>query len=319
MVAIESAQGIGLDGRNPLITVAMPIYNAGEFLRLAVLSVVAQTFSDWELLIIDDGSTDDALVGISDIDDQRIRIIHDGENRGLGARLNEAIDLAQGKYFARMDQDDVSFPERFEYQVKRLESEPGLDLVAVRSVAISGKNELLGLLPYDSSTADICAKPWRGFYLVHPTWMGRTDWFRKCRYATPSPYLCEDQEFLLRTYESSKFDIIPMELFAYRLRDDVAWKKLIKTRCSVFQVQFQHFVAKGQFGFLVLALSVFVGRLLMDGMLILANKRNVKHFDEYPTIAARWRLVLDRLNNVAVSDSSIPEFVMLDDSSVNDL
>lgn len=297
MVEIESAQGISLEGRKPLITVAMPIYNAGEFLRLAVLSVVAQTFSDWELLIIDDGSTDNAIAGISDIEDRRIHIIQDGKNRGLGARLNEAIDLAQGQYFARMDQDDVSFPERFEYQVKRLEAQPELDLVAVRSVAISGKNELLGLLPYDCSTADICAKPWRGFYLAHPTWMGRTEWFRKHRYATPAPYFCEDQEFLLRTYESSKFDIIPMELFAYRLRDGVAWKKLIKTRYSVLRVQFRHFKAKGQLMYLILALNVFVGRLLMDGINFVLNKRNVSHSDGYTTIAARWELVLNGLKS----------------------
>jgi len=305
MVEIESAQGIAFEGRKPLITVAMPIYNAGEFLRLAVLSVVSQTFSDWELLIIDDGSTDNALAAISDIVDQRIHVIHDGNNRGLGARLNEAIDLAQGKYFARMDQDDVSFPERFEYQVRRLEAQPELDLVAVRSVAISGKNELLGVLPYDRSAADICAKPWRGFYLAHPTWMGRTDWFRKHRYATPAPYFCEDQEFLLRTYESSNFDIIPMELFAYRLRDGVAWKKLIKTRCSVLQVQFGYFLAKGQMVYLVLALNVFFGRLLMDIIHFVLNKKNVINSDRYTTIDARWKLVLDGLKTVVVSNPSI--------------
>ena len=91
----------------------MPVYNAGKYLRLAVLSIVRQTFTDWELLIVDDGSTDNALQGIADIDDARIRILRDGKNKGLAARLNECIDLARGKYFARMDQDDVSYPERF--------------------------------------------------------------------------------------------------------------------------------------------------------------------------------------------------------------
>lgn len=296
MGEIESPRGLGSQAEGPQITVAMPIYNAGGFLRLAVLSIIAQTYADWELLIIDDGSTDDALADISDIDDQRIRVIRDGANRGLGARLNEAIDIARGKYFARMDQDDVSFPERFEYQVKKLEWEPELDLVAVRSIAISGKNELLGLLPFDRSRGDICTKPWRGFYLAHPTWMGRIEWFRKHRYANPAPYFCEDQELLLRAYESSKFDIIPMELFAYRLRDGVAWKKLIKTRYAILQVQLRHFVAKGQLGFSALALGVFFGRLLMDILLSVGNKKNISHPAEYPVIAARWKLVLDGVN-----------------------
>ena len=66
----------------PLVTVAMPVYNAGKYLRLAVMSIVNQTFTSWELLIIDDGSTDDALKSIEDIDDARIRILRDGKIEG---------------------------------------------------------------------------------------------------------------------------------------------------------------------------------------------------------------------------------------------
>ena len=84
------------EGHPPKITVAMPVFNGGEFLRPAVLSIVKQTFSDWELLIIDDGSTDGSLETIQDIQDARIRVIKDGLNKGLAARLNEAIDLARG-------------------------------------------------------------------------------------------------------------------------------------------------------------------------------------------------------------------------------
>jgi len=296
MTETESGQLAACRGKAPLVTVAMPIYNAGKFLRLAVLSVIAQTYSDWELLIIDDGSTDNALADISDISDQRIHIICDGANRGLGARLNEAIDLSRGKYFARMDQDDVSFPERFEFQVKKLESEPELDLVAVRSIAISGENEFLGMLPFDLYKEHICKSPWRGFYLAHPTWMGKVDWFKKHRYASPAPYLCEDQELLLRTYESSSFDIVPMVLFAYRLRDGVAWKKLIKTRISVMRVQVRHFVARGQFVFFALALCVFVVRLVMDVLLNIINKRKIRQPADCSEVLIRWNVILNRLN-----------------------
>lgn len=296
MTETESGQMDACRGKAPLVTVAMPIYNAGNFLRLAVLSVIAQTYSDWELLIIDDGSTDNALADISDISDQRIHIICDGANRGLGARLNEAIDLARGKYFARMDQDDVSFPERFEFQVKKLESEPDLDLVAVRSIAISGKNEFLGMLPFDLHKENICKNPWRGFYLAHPTWMGKLYWFRKHRYASPAPYLCEDQELLLRTYESSNFDVVPLVLFAYRLRDGVAWKKLIKTRISVIKMQVKHFVARGQFGFLAMALCVFVGRLVMDVLLRIVNKRKILQSSDSSEMQSRWSVVFNKLN-----------------------
>ena len=247
----------------PLITVAMPIFNAGSCLRLAVLSIVRQTFTDWELLIIDDGSTDNALQDIDDIRDKRIRILKDGANKGLAARLNEAIDLARGRYLARMDQDDVSYPERFARQVEALEKDPRLDLVAAHAVTIDGDHRLTGRLPA-ASQGEIIAKPWRGFYLPHPTWMGRIEWFRKFRYAEPGPYFCEDQELLLRSYEESSFGVIEEPLLAYRIRGKTARRKLIKTRLTVLQVQWRHFLSKGQLFFALMAVLTFGGRLALD-------------------------------------------------------
>lgn len=132
----EPLPGQAQGGEPPLVTVAMPVYNAGKYLRLAVLSIVRQTFTNWELLVIDDGSTDNALQDIADIDDARIRIFRDGGNRGLAARLNEAADMARGRYLARMDQDDVSYPERFARQLAALQNDPELDLVATRAITI---------------------------------------------------------------------------------------------------------------------------------------------------------------------------------------
>lgn len=249
---------------SPLVTVAMPVYNAGKHLRLAVLSVVRQTFTDWEFLIVDDGSTDNALQYIADIDDPRIRIFQDGANKGLAVRLNECIDLARGQYFARMDQDDVSYPERFACQVKALQDEASLDLVAVRAITISSDDQFKGLLPWTVLQKDISAKPWRGFYLPHPTWMGKTEWFRAYRYAVPGPYFCEDQELLLRSYEKSRFKMINEPLFAYRLRDDIDWRKLIKTRLTVLQTQWRNFVPNNQLAFAFLALLVFFCRIILD-------------------------------------------------------
>lgn len=247
----------------PLITVAMPVFNAGSYLRLAVLSIVRQTFTNWELLIIDDGSTDNALRDIADIQDYRIRILLNGQNKGLAARLNEAIDLARGRYFARMDQDDVSYPERFAMQIEALERDPQLDLVAARAVAISGDHLLTGMLPA-TSQKEIAAKPWRGFYLPHPTWMGRIEWFRKYRYTEPGPYFCEDQELLLRSHEESRFGIIDQTLLAYRIRGKTSWRKLIKTRLTILPIQLRHFLPKGQLFFAVMAILTFIGRLVLD-------------------------------------------------------
>lgn len=248
----------------PLITAAIPVFNAGKYLRLAVLSIVKQTFTDWELLIIDDGSTDNALQDITDIRDARIRIFRDGENRGLAARLNEVIDLARGQYLTRMDQDDVSYPGRFERQVEALQNDPRIDLIAVRAITIDENDQATGLFPYSLSHSAICARPWRGFYLPHPTWMGRIDWFRKHRYTVPGPYFCEDQELLLRSYRESRFGTIDEVLFGYRIRTNVNWRKLAKTRKVFLSIQLRHFTASHQWRLALLSILTFVGRVSGD-------------------------------------------------------
>jgi len=247
-----------------LVTVAMPVYNAGRYLRLAVLSIVRQSFANWELLIIDDGSTDNALQSIADINDVRIRILRDGQNKGLAARLNECIDLARGKYFARMDQDDVSYPERLMRQVISLNENPVLDLVAARAITIDENSKATGLFPSVLTHDEICARPWLGFYFPHPTWMGKIGWFRKYRYSIPGPYFCEDQELLLRSYRNSKFGTIDEVLFAYRIREKVDQRKLAKTRWTTLKVQLRHFASSNLWHFVLLAMAAFLGKVSSD-------------------------------------------------------
>jgi len=260
IAAISPAKG----DRAPLITIAMPIYNAGIYLRPAVVSILQQTVTDWELIIIDDGSSDSAAEGIGDLCDARIRVLRDGFNRGLAARLNQAIDLARGRYFARMDQDDISYPERLARQLAMLEQNSELDLVAVRCVTIDTKNELVGALPCALSHEEICARPWRGFYLAHPTWMGKIEWFRQHRYATPGPYFCEDQELLLRSHRRSRFATVPEILFAYRVRRRINWLKSIRTRITLVGVQLRYFFGERSLGPGILAALAFVARITVD-------------------------------------------------------
>jgi glycosyltransferase involved in cell wall biosynthesis len=247
-----------------MVTVAMPVFNAGDFLRSAVLSIVGQTFTDWELLIIDDGSTDGALQSIRNIDDARIRILRDGENRGLAARLNQCIDMARGRYLARMDQDDVSYPERLRRQVSLLEQDPALDLVAVRAITIDESNRATGMFPGALTHDDICARPWQGFRFPHPTWMGKTEWFRKHRYAVPAPYFCEDQELLLRSHCASRFATVGETLFAYRIRRQIDAKKLARIRWAVLSMQLRYFARANQWHFVLLAMAAFVARMGFD-------------------------------------------------------
>ena len=262
----------------PLITVAMPIYNAGEYLPDAVNSIIAQTYTNWELFIIDDGSTDNAINSVESIKDARIKILNDGLNKGLAARLNQAIDLAKGQYFARMDQDDISMPERFKMQLGVLENDPSLDLVSTRAVNISMQGMPVGYSPFAITHDEITAAPWIGFYMVHPTWMGKLSWFKKYLYKVPQSYYSEDFELLLRAYENSKFACLPDVLFQYRVRNKIKWKNQLKARKAVLKLQTQYFFHQRRYLYIALSLLVFMLRVTSD-----ANKIIKQFFSKTQT------------------------------------
>lgn len=109
---------------NNLVSVIMSVYNAGQYLRGAIDSILNQTFKDFEFIIIDDGSTDDSLSIIRSYKDPRIRFIQNEKNEGLIYSLNLGLSKAKGEYIARMDADDLSMPERFAEQVNYLQKHP---------------------------------------------------------------------------------------------------------------------------------------------------------------------------------------------------
>ena len=113
---------------SPLLTVLMPVFNAEHFLCQAIESILNQTYSDFEFLIINDKSTDSSVDIIESYNDSRIWLVHNETNLGVTKTLNKGIKLAHGKYIARIDADDVSMPHRFETQLKYFDSDPTLTL-----------------------------------------------------------------------------------------------------------------------------------------------------------------------------------------------
>lgn len=111
-----------------LISVVMPVYNGGKYLREAIESILNQTYRDFEFLIINDGSTDESDEIIRSYTDPRIVYLQNDQNRGLVYTLNFGISVAKGEYIARMDADDVSKPVRFERQINLFENNPGIGL-----------------------------------------------------------------------------------------------------------------------------------------------------------------------------------------------
>jgi peptidoglycan/xylan/chitin deacetylase (PgdA/CDA1 family) len=250
----------------PVVSIGMPVLNGGEALRGAVGSLLAQTFTDWELLLIDDGSTDGQTDAIAAYADPRIRVIKDGRNRGLSARLNEAIDMARGRYFARMDHDDICHPDRFRLQVAALEADAGIDLLATQAIRVSDELCFTGYLPNTAggSHEEICRRPWLRIPMNHPSWMGRIEWFRRFRYPEPAPYYAEDFELLLRSCGTSRFAVLPHMLLAYRVRNSVELKKSFRARKTQYGLQRSYFLRTRSPAGLVLASAVFVLRVGFD-------------------------------------------------------
>ena len=108
----------------PKISVIMPAYNAAKYIKEAIDSILAQTFSDFEFIILDDGSTDGTAEIVRSYSDKRIRFVQNEHNLGIANTLNRGLDLAKGEYIARMDADDISLPERFEKQVSYMINHP---------------------------------------------------------------------------------------------------------------------------------------------------------------------------------------------------
>ena len=198
----------------PIITVGMPVRNNARSIRTAVRSIQHQTVPDWELLLIDDGSTDGTVDAVGDLlCDPRIRVFSDGKALGISSRLNQTLDLATGCYYARMDGDDVSYPERFEHQLQFLQTHPEVNLVGAQMLIVGESGRVLGERRGPQTHEAICQHPPLGFRMFHPTYFGHLEWFRVHRYA--SARRCEDQELLLRTCGHSRFANVDLILLGY--------------------------------------------------------------------------------------------------------
>jgi glycosyltransferase involved in cell wall biosynthesis len=193
--------------------------------------------TDWELVLIDDGSRDDSAARAAKFGDPRIRIIRHDESRGLACRLNEAVRLARGEFIARMDADDICYPQRLAAQVALLRSDSSLDVVACKALVFRGEGDPVGIFPVAIDHVGITSHPLSGFHFPHPTWCGRAAWFRKHRY-DERMFKAQDQELLLRTAATSRFASVDAVLLGYR-QEDLDLKKSIKGR-AVFSHAIWH-------------------------------------------------------------------------------
>lgn len=135
----------------PTVTVLIPVYNSERYVREAIDSVLGQTFPDFELIVVDDGSTDRTAEILASARDPRLRILRNPRNSGQTPSLNLGLDAAQGRYIARLDADDVAAPRRLEKQVAFMERHPGVGLLgtAVRLIGPAGNSGGMWVLPQE--------------------------------------------------------------------------------------------------------------------------------------------------------------------------
>lgn len=221
-----------------LVSIGIPFYNAQEYLSDAIKSVVNQTYKNWELILIDDGSSDNSMnIANSFLSDKRIRVLSDGKNKGLSTRLNELAHYSSGKYYARMDADDIMRVDRIGMQVKYLNEHEDVDVVGSNYYVIDNTNNVLGVKKENSkpcSSKNILTKG--GF--AHPTIMGKRTWFVDNPYCVKA-HRMEDVELWMRTVSESNFVNINQELLFYRSIGLPTFKKYVSSNWGVFKVLFK--------------------------------------------------------------------------------
>lgn len=213
----------------PFVSIGIPFYNAERFLLDAIRSVFAQTHEDWELILMDDGSSDRSLEIARSINDSRVRVFSDGNNKKLAARLNEIHGLVRHDFIARMDADDLMATDRIEKQLRCLLAQPDIDLVTTAVCSMTDESVPYGvrvpakdhvLTPYGVLSGQ--------HGIVHAAVLGRKDWFLRNPY-DPSDHWAEDYKLWVRA--SLKRDLsvgfIREPLYFYREEGSANARKML--------------------------------------------------------------------------------------------
>ena len=214
--------------KTPRISVMMPAYNSEKYIGEAIESILNQTFTDFEFIIVNDGSTDNTAKIIKEYadKDKRIKFINHSENKGFIGCLNECLGVASGEYIAKMDSDDISLPERLEKQVKYLNEHPNVGMVGCAYRAFD--------------KAD--------FECVHPAHVGIFDLMKACvttivlfrksiidRFNLrfdPNFYCAEDYDFYSKFIRYAEIHNLQEVLYLYRWHGENTSIKKNKIQCS---------------------------------------------------------------------------------------
>lgn len=205
--------------QRPRVSVLMTIYNAAPYLKLAIDSIVAQSFCDWELIAVENGSRDDSFSILSGYQDDRIRVFRLPENIGRTPALRHAFEQVRGEYIAVLDADDVSHPERFGKQVAHLDSHPAIGLLGSWVEQIDERGEIIGRFePPVEDSALYEALCWSNPF-VHSSVMYRSGWATELGGYSPAYAYAQDLALILAMVRNGKLRVGMMgeRLCSYRI------------------------------------------------------------------------------------------------------
>ena len=199
----------------PLVSIIMPVYNAGPYLYQAVQSIFAQTFADWELIMIDDASEDCSWEIMNKINDPRIVLLQNKINMKQSYSQNRGIEIARGKWIFRMDADDLSLPKRMEKQLTILESTPEIDVISCGSINVYNNMKPYLITRPVATHKEIVRIASMNFPLLHGGLMGKISWFKKWK-ANPKMRFAQDFDIFFRAHKESTFCNISDILYVVR-------------------------------------------------------------------------------------------------------
>ena len=211
--------------KEPLVTIMMPVFNGLKLIRASIASLLAQTYSNWECIIVDDGSTDGTSEYLDSLQDIRFRVVHFKENQGRPFARQKALELANGKYLAMLDADDLYRRNKIELQVKIMENNPNIILVS-SAICSFGTNtdlrrrrgaEVVKIVNYHGE------KP-----PVHASSMLITQRAKLFKYNS-SLKSGEDADFLERYLKDGTYYLDPNILYYYSEFDSVTKQKILKS------------------------------------------------------------------------------------------
>lgn len=199
-----------------LVSVVIPCYNAEKYIKECIESVCAQTYANIEIIVINDGSTDKTAKILSQIKDNRLKILSNKKNRGIAYSLNKGLEAAQGKYIARLDADDKMLPDRIALQVDFLEQHPTYAMVGSSQILIDEQGNVLQYIAYPETNAEIQAFKYFLNPFSHPTVTLRAEIVKPLGYS--KEYLhCEDYALWFRITEKYPVANLPQYTTFQRL------------------------------------------------------------------------------------------------------